>query len=117
LEVGGALRSRLGAEDTRLRQGYGAARRTEGRRQRTEGRDQPPSLKLRRAKEDRRQEAYAVGGWRSAALEVGGNRAQLSRASRHVATPSLGQDATLSLIVRGREQERLIRKLENEKMS
>ena len=74
-----------------------------GRRQRSEVRSQ--------RSEDRRQEAYAVGGWRSAALEVGGNRAQLSRASRHVATPSLGQDATLSLIVRGREQERLIRKL------
>jgi hypothetical protein len=83
--------------------------RTEDRRQTTEDR--------RQTTEDRRQEAYAVGGWRSAALEVGGNRAQLSRASRHVATPSLGQDATLSLIVRGREQERLIRKLENEKMS
>ena len=82
LEVGGALRSRLEAAAfaSRLRRGK------EDRGRRSEVRDQPPSLKLRREEdrrqttedrrrtEDRRQEAYAVGGWRSAALEVGGTR-------------------------------------------
>ena len=50
-----------------------------------------------------------VGGWRSASLEVGGFiqlAAVLSshRASRHVAAPSLGQYATLSFVVIGKEQ-------------
>jgi hypothetical protein len=42
--------------------------------------------------------------------------AQARKRVPSLATPSLGQDATLSLIVRGREQERLIRKLENWKI-